>query len=140
MQRLQHLLLSCLACTQRLAPCSIRLFCSSFLLAGCLSGCANGLCCTFRTAETPQSIRYLVIGLGVVTIADANESSAIVAARVNALGLTVTDQPGIKFNLGYAASSLIAIPPSIKDAIVEVGECTPGGITIKSSLPQSLSN
>jgi hypothetical protein len=110
------------------------------LLIAFLSGCANGSCCIRLEHESGQSVRYFILGVGVVTVPKPSESSGIVATRVSAFGLTVSEGPGLKLGLGYSASSVVAIPASIKNALVEVGSCTPDGITINTSQPEIAGN
>jgi len=98
-----------------------------------VSGCAGTTCCITSTQETEDSIRYVVIGFGVISIPKPKTSDGILATRMQATGLMLSNQPGLQFALGYSSSSLVAVPGNTNNAIVEVRTCGPDvGISVNA--------
>ncbi len=52
--------------------------------------------------------------------------TAILATKMQTLGVVLSDQPGTKLGLGYSSSQVVAIPDGAKDVRVEISE-KPGG-------------
>jgi hypothetical protein len=81
-------------------------------LLGVTAGCA-----TFTTAD---GVTYhLVIGFGLIRTKSA-DNAAVVATDAQSLGLVVSDRPGLKLGIGYAASTVVTVPPEAEDVRVEV--------------------
>lgn len=111
--------------------------------AGCLlaAGCGHLSCCLAVKAESADSTRYLVLGLGVIAVPQTQaQQNGIVATRMQALGLVISGQPGLKVGLGYSSSSVVAVPLGLGDATVEASSCTPGGVTVRATThtPQTI--
>jgi hypothetical protein len=51
---------------------------------------------------------YVIVGFGVVSVPSTNSPAAQVV-RSQAIGLTVSDQPGVKVGIGYASSTTVNI-------------------------------
>lgn len=102
-----------------------------------MGGCANTTCCLTTVQETDSAIRYVVIGFGVISIPKQkqNEMDGILATKMTAVGLVVTNQPGLKVGLGYSSSSVITVPNDTNNTVVEVSTCADEGmsVTAKSS-------
>lgn len=96
------------------------------------TGCASTACCLTTAHETEGSIRYTVIGFGVISIPKPKEQEEIFAAKMKAVGLVVTNQPGLKVGLGYSSSSVISIPSNTDNAVVEVRTCGDDGISVNA--------
>lgn len=106
----------------------IRLVCLCLLL----SGCASTGCCLSVTQEDGTHIRYLVIGVGVITLPKI-PTEHILVSKVQGLGLLASNQPGLKLSLGLASSSTVIIP-SKAQALVEAKACTAGeGVSVVSN-------
>lgn len=75
-----------------------------------LSGCA---------LQSGKQTR-LIIGFGVVSVSDTNQNLAQVT-RTKALGLTVSDQPGLKFGVGYSSSVVVAVKTNA-NLLIEVDD------------------
>lgn len=69
-----------------------------------------------------DSIHYVVLGLGVVTIPKPESEIAVTAAKTNSFGIAISNQPGLKFSAGYSSGFFLAIPDHAKDVRVEVYE------------------
>jgi len=68
---------------------------------------------------------YLIVGFGIVSV---NESlaQAVIATDSHVLGISISDQPGLKLAVGYSASTVISIADGADDVRVEVSKF-PGG-------------
>ena len=88
-----------------------------------VSGCASTGYGFTVPHETEDAIHYVVIGFGVIAIPRKKTDDGVLATNVKAAGVMVTDQPGLKFGLGYSSSSVVAIPKNTNNALVEVRTC-----------------
>ena len=77
-----------------------------------------------------NSIQYVILGFGVVTVPKPQSEVAITAAKATTLGLSISNQPGLKFSLGYSSGFFLAIPDHAKDVRLEVYERLGGPITV----------
>jgi hypothetical protein len=75
---------------------------------------------------------YIVVGFGVVSTNGA-PANAVVATDVTALGVTLTDRPGLKFGIGYSASTVVTVAPGASDVRVEVTK--PFGAPLNVNIP-----
>ncbi len=83
--------------------------------------------CSAIVIEGDTSDHYLVIGAGIVSVPKADDAEAPVSvSKVQALGLTVSQAPTLKFNLGYVAGSSVRVPADARNLVVEVSD-KPGG-------------
>jgi hypothetical protein len=64
------------------------------------------------------TVHYLIVGLGVVSTPTTNRTAAVVT-DVRALGLSVTDGPGLKCALGYGSSTTVRIPDNAADVRIQ---------------------
>lgn len=67
---------------------------------------------------------YLIIGFGVVSVNESDD--AVMATQTQALGVSISDRPGLKLGIGYASSTVVSVAPGAKDVRVEVSQ-RPGG-------------
>ena len=74
----------------------------------------------------------MIVGFGVVSVPREPATNAIHVSKVQAVGLTVTDQPGLRVALGYASSMVSAIPPDV-DVRLEVSDRPLGPVTIRTN-------
>lgn len=68
---------------------------------------------------------HLIIGIGLVSV---NESSAqtVLATDSHALGISISNQPGLKFVAGYSSNTMVSVADGADDVRVEVSKF-PGG-------------
>jgi len=67
----------------------------------------------------------VIIGCGIVTVGESGKE-ALVATDVQAIGLSISDRPGLKVGLGYSSSTVVSVEDGAKDVRVEVSK-RPGG-------------
>jgi hypothetical protein len=63
---------------------------------------------------------YIVIGFGLVSVNTTNLASAEVY-KMQVLGISASDMPGVRLNMGYA-SSLVVLVPANNSAILEISD------------------
>jgi hypothetical protein len=80
------------------------------------SGCSG---IPIRSGETTH---YVIVGIGVVSIPSAAEQTDVRVSRMHVLGLSLVDQPGLRFALGYASGTAVAVPADAEDVRVEVSQ------------------
>jgi len=96
-----------------------------------LSGCGSIRCCpTIMFQNNVESLNYLIIGVGIVTVPKPDVDTAVLATKFQALGVSVSDQPGMKLAIGYTSSSVVAIPDNAADVRVDVSQKLGGPLTI----------
>lgn len=76
---------------------------------------------------------HVVIGFGMVSTNEAPRN-AVVTTDVTALGITLSDQPGLKFGIGYTASTVVTVAPGATDVRVEVSKPFGGPLTVNAPL------
>jgi hypothetical protein len=92
-----------------------------------LTNCTSMYCCMAVPLQQGQdSVHYLVVGVGILTVAKPETSTGVHAARLQALGVSVSDQPGLKLAIGYTSSMTVAVPDGAEDVRVEISQ-RPGG-------------
>lgn len=72
---------------------------------------------------------YLIVGIGLVTVNDKNTKAAIIT-RSQSLGLSISDRPGLKMNVGYASSKVISVADGAEDVLINVTDKATGDVTI----------
>jgi hypothetical protein len=102
---------------------SFRSFSLLAILAIVLSGCVVSV------PGKEGSSHHVIIGFGVVSVNEAPEK-AIIATDTHALGLSLTDRPGLKFGIGYSSSTVVTVAPHAKDVRVEVSKKPWGPLVI----------
>ena len=78
-------------------------------------------------------MHYLIIGFGVVSVAKPQGQTAVLATKTQALGISLSDQPGTKLGIGYSAGSFVAIPANAEDVRVEISQQVGGPLTVESA-------
>jgi hypothetical protein len=76
---------------------------------------------------------YVIVGFGVVSVPQGEPSNSVHVSKVQALGLTVADQPGLRFAIGYASGMVAAIPSDVEDVRLEVSDRPFGPVTINEN-------
>jgi hypothetical protein len=105
--------------TSRAVRSILRRFSVALALGGLLAGCVA------KVPGGAGETHHLIVGFGVVTTRDGGRDG-VVATRAHALGLSVTDRPGLKLGMGYASSTVVSVADGAKDVRVEVSR-RPGG-------------
>jgi hypothetical protein len=93
------------------------------------SGCSG---IPIRSGDT---VHYLIVGIGVVSMPDPQQATDVRVSRMQALGLSVTDQPGLRFGLGYASGTAVAVPANAQDVRIEVSQRPFGPLRVRSNTP-----
>ena len=88
------------------------------------SGCSIPL-------KSKESIHYLIIGFGVVSVPKGNEEKAIQASSSKSLGIIVSNQPDIKLGLGYTSNNTVLVGDGAKDIRTEISQRPFGPLVIK---------
>ena len=86
------------------------------------------------------SIKYIILGFGVVTVPKNMNDIAITATKMNTLGMSISNQPGLKFSLGYSSGFFVTVPDHASDVRLEVNQKLDGTIildTINAELNSS---
>jgi len=89
--------------------------------------------CVVRVDGENNTRHHVVIGFGMVSTNEAPHN-AVVATDVTALGITLSDRPGLKFGIGYTASTVVTVAPGASDVRVEVSKPFGGPLTVNAPL------
>jgi len=68
----------------------------------------------------------VVIGFGIISVPKPEQKVAVLATKSQSLGVSISDQPGLKLGVGYASSTVVAVPHGAEDVRVEISQ-SPGG-------------
>lgn len=94
-------------------PRSIVLALVLFIMSGCVAIPGQG-----------GTKHYLIVGVGIVSVNESED--AVTATQTQALGISLSDRPGLKLGIGYASSTAVTVAPGTEDVRVEVSQ-RPGG-------------
>ena len=64
---------------------------------------------------------HVIIGFGVVRVARP-ENEPVIATDTAALGLSISDRPGLKMGLGYSSSTVVTVADGAEDVRLEVSK------------------
>ncbi len=103
-----------------------------FISIEVLSGCSSFGCCWTLPVSEDQSVHYVILGFGVVSVPKTEKKTAVFAAKSQALGIVLSDQPGAKLGIGYTSSSLVTIPDGAEDVRVEISQTPGGSVTVNA--------
>jgi hypothetical protein len=67
------------------------------------------------------TVHYIIVGFGIVSVNEP-PSQAVIATDSHILGISISDQPGLKFAFGYSSSTVVSIPDGADDVRVEVSK------------------
>ena len=96
-----------------------------------MSGCGPLACCASLPIRGSQgSVHYLVIGLGLLSVPKPEDKTAVLATKMQTLGVGVSDQAGLKVGIGYASSTVVAVPDGAEDVRVEVSQKLGGSLIV----------
>jgi len=77
------------------------------------------------------TVHHLIIGIGVVTTSREGADAGVLAIKSQSVGLQFTDQPGLKFAAGYSSSSVVSVPETTDNIVVEVSQYLFGPLTVE---------
>jgi len=100
------------------------------MLALIASGCSAVNTGLALPVAGKDSIHYIVLGFGIVSVPKSDKATAVLATKTQALGMLVSDQPGSKISIGYSSGSVVVIPDGAEDVRVEISHKLWGPITI----------
>lgn len=65
---------------------------------------------------------FIIIGFGIVRVKCPEKETAALVTDTQALGISVSDQPGLKFGLGYSSCTVTTVPDGMRadDVRIEV--------------------
>lgn len=77
---------------------------------------------------------FIILGFGIVTVKKSEGETAVIATNTQALGINVSDQPGLKLGVGYSSSTVLTVPDAIRadDVRMEVSKHPLGTLKIKT--------
>ncbi len=67
---------------------------------------------------------FIIIGFGIVSVKRLEGETAAIATNSQALGINVSDQPGLKLGVGYSSSTVLTVPDGTRadDVRMEVSK------------------
>jgi hypothetical protein len=108
------------------------------LLGAILGICLVSSGCSGIPIDDGATRHYVIVGFGVVSVPQPPSASTVHVSKVQAFGLTVADQPGLRLALGYASGMVAAIPPDVDDVRVEISDRPLGPVTIRANENQQI--
>jgi hypothetical protein len=88
---------------------SILLVLFAIILSGCICIPGKG-----------GTRHYVIVGFGIVSVNESED--AITATQTQALGVSISDRPGLKLGIGYASSTVVTVAPGAEDVRVEISK------------------
>ena len=88
--------------------------------------------CSGVPIRSGESVHYLIIGIGVVSVPDP-AGPEVRVDRLRALGLTLADHPGLRLSLGYTSGIVVAVPEDAGDVRVEVSQRPFGPLRVQAN-------
>lgn len=87
--------------------------------------------CAIPIKGKSGTIHHLIIGIGVVTTNRDGGDTGVLAIKSQSVGLQFSDQPGLKFAAGYSSSSVVSVPETTENIVVEVSQHLFGPLTVE---------
>jgi hypothetical protein len=81
--------------------------------------------CSLAIEGKDNTIHHLIIGLGIVSIKET-PSPSVVVTDSKAIGINISDRPGLKLGIGYSSSTVVTIPNNANNVHAEISG-KPGG-------------
>jgi hypothetical protein len=85
--------------------------------------------CTISVPGEGSTTHHLIIGIGVVSI-DEPKEKALLTTDVQALGISVSDRPGLKLGIGYSSATVVSVAENAEDVRVEVSKKAGGSLIV----------
>lgn len=75
---------------------------------------------------------FIIIGFGIIRVNKLEGETAAMVTDSQALGINVSDQPGLKFGVGYSSSTVLTVPDATRaeDVRMEVSKRPFGSLKI----------
>lgn len=75
---------------------------------------------------------FIIIGFGIIRVNKLEGETAAIVTDSQALGINVSDQPGLKFGVGYSSSTVLTVPDATRaeDVRMEVSKRPFGSLKI----------
>lgn len=115
-----------------MVPCTFLSTLASLILLIAIPGCVVRSCVMSVDGEN-NTKHHVVIGFGMVSTNEAPRN-AVVTTDVTAFGITLSDRPGLKFGIGYTASTVVTVAPGATDVRVEISKPFGGPLTVNAPL------
>lgn len=103
------------------------------LLVVVITGCSSNRRSLALAVNGERSLHFVVIGFGVVSVPKTEANVAVTATKVQGLGVTVTDAPGLKVGLGYSSATTVSVPDEAEDVRVEVYQEFGGPVVVDAT-------
>ena len=78
--------------------------------------------------DSSSTKHYVIIGAGVVSVADAEDGVGVV--RATSVGVSASNTPGPRFSFGYNSVEALTVSKSINDVFVDVEHSPLGDISV----------
>jgi len=89
--------------------------------------------CSGIPIDSEHTVHYLIVGVGVVSVPAAQDRTNVRVSRINALGLSLADQPGLRFGLGYSSGTAVVVPSDAHDVRIEVSQRPLGELRVRTN-------
>lgn len=67
-----------------------------------------------------ETKHFLILGFGVVSVNYPQKETAVLATSTQAVGVNVSNQPGLKFGAGYSSSTVLTVPDGTRAEDVRI--------------------
>lgn len=81
--------------------------------------------CVVTVPGKGHTTHHVILGFGIVSVNEP-ENQAVVTTDAQALGISLSDRPGLRLGLGYSSSTVVSVAAGAEDVRVEVSK-SPGG-------------
>lgn len=84
--------------------------------------------CAFPIPVENGTTNYLIVGVGVVSVASESNAKSVTAIRHKSIGLTVSNASNIRMAVGFDSGQMMRVDEGARDVRVELEERTDGKI------------
>ena len=78
---------------------------------------------------------HVILGFGIVAVHDGCPS-ALVVSRAQALGISLSDRPGLRFGAGYSSSLVVSVADGAEDVRAEISALPSGALNVDAPRAQ----
>lgn len=100
---------------------------ASLVIMGVISGCAG-----VSYKDDKGAVHHLIIGIGIVST-PKQDNAGVSVIKTEVIGIHASSQPQFKFGAGYLGASVIAIPMSTENIVIEVSQKPFGSLTVEAN-------
>ncbi|MBI5394110.1 MAG: hypothetical protein HZA91_02310 [Verrucomicrobia bacterium] len=113
---------------------SLKTMVATAIVAGAAGGCVSVQDGHVVCRDKQGTTHHVIVGFGVVRVNESNPGAAVVTST-DALGIAVTDQPGLKVGLGYSSSTVVAVPDGATNVLIETSKqpCGPLRVSVPAA-------